>query len=209
MITHGWDRLRSDGEYDDVDRKLAAALERIAAGGRKLLRAAALAESLSTTQAELLLQIVTTQREIRAPATLAQRLDVSRPTVTDALATLERKGLVVRQQHPADGRRRVLDLTLHGRAVAERLSGWDTPLVKAVAKMAESDRSETLRALLDVIAALTDARVVSAARTCTTCRFFRPDLHPGAAPHHCLRLEAPLLNADLRVDCQLHERAAS
>ena len=208
MITHGWDRLRSDGEYDDVDRKLAAALGRIAAGGRKLLRAAALAESLSTTQAELLLQIVTTQREIRAPATLAQRLDVSRPTVTDALATLERKGLVVRQQHPADGRRRVLDLTLHGRAVAERLSGWDTPLVKAVAKMAESDRSETLRALLDVIAALTDARVVSAARTCTTCRFFRPDLHPGAAPHHCLRLEVPLLNADLRVDCQLHERAA-
>jgi hypothetical protein len=115
---------------------------------------------------------------------------------------------VVRQQHPADGRRRVLDLTLHGRAVAERLSGWDTPLVKAVAKMAESDRSETLRALLDVIAALTDARVVSAARTCTTCRFFRPDIHPGAAPHHCLRLEAPLLNADLRVDAS-YERAAS
>jgi DNA-binding MarR family transcriptional regulator len=206
MITHGWDRLRSDGEYGDVDRKLAVALERIAAGGRKLLRAAALAESLSTTQAELLLQIFTAEREVRAPATLAQRLDVSRPTVTDALATLDRKGLVVRQPHPADGRRRVLDLTLHGRAVAERLSGWDTPLVKAVAKMAESDRSDTLRALLDVIAELTEARVVSVARTCTTCRFFRPDLHPGAAPHHCLRLDAPLLNADLRVDCQLHER---
>src|SRR5262245_16110055 len=151
MITHGWDRPRSDAVYGDVDRKLAAALERIAAGGRKLLRAAALAEGLSTTQAELLLQIFPGQREIRAPAALAQRLDVSRPTVTDALATLERKGLVVRQPDPADGRRRVLDLTLQGRVVAERLSGWDTPLVKAVAKMTESDRSDTLRALLELL----------------------------------------------------------
>jgi len=208
MIMHGWDRLRSDAEYGDVDRKLAAALERIAAGSRKLLRAAALAEGLSTTQAELLLQIFLGQREICSPAALAQRLDVSRPTVTDALATLERKGLVVRQLDPADGRRRLFDLTLQGRIVAERLSGWDTPLVKAVAKMAP-DRSDTLRALLEVIAALTDARVVSAARTCTTCRFFRPDLHPGAAPHHCLRLDTPLLNADLRVDCPLYERATS
>ena len=209
MIMHGLDRLRSDGEYDDVDRKLATALERIGAGGRTLLRAASLAEGLSTTQAELLLQIFTVEQEIRAPATLALRLDVSRPTVTDALAALERKGLVVRQSHPADGRRRVLDLTKRGRAVAERLSGWDGPLVKAVARLHESDRSDTLRMLLDIIATLSDAGVVSVARTCTTCRFFRPDLHPGVAPHHCRLLDAPLLNADLRVDCRLHERAAS
>jgi hypothetical protein len=48
------------------------------------------------------------------------------------------------------------------------------------------------------------------ARMCVSCRFFRPEAHPGEeSPHHCALLDLALARSDLRVDCPEHELAAS
>ena len=56
-----------------------------------------------------------------APSVVAARMVVSRPTVTGLLDTLERRGLVERRAHRADGRMRTVVLTQKGRRLVRRL----------------------------------------------------------------------------------------
>ena len=55
------------------------------------------------------------------PSTVAQRLLVSRATVTGVLDSLERRGLIRRRSHPGDGRMRQVELTGAGRRTIQRL----------------------------------------------------------------------------------------
>jgi hypothetical protein len=66
-----------------------------------------------------------------------------------------------------------------------------------------------MRFLMRFISALQGAGVITVARMCVSCRFFRPDAHPAdASAHHCALLDLPLSEADLRTDCPEHEPAA-
>jgi DNA-binding MarR family transcriptional regulator len=194
----------------DLDTKLVAALERVGQALRFELREQARRHGLTPTQAQILLRVTSEPRHRRRVGALAATLDVRQPTVSDAVATLERKGLVERRPDPADARATTLCATPQGRAVADRLDAWDTRVRSAVRGLPEQDRKRSLSLLLDLIAALQRVGVVGAARTCPTCRFFRSDVRPSStAPHHCALLDVPLGAGDLRLDCPEHEPAAA
>jgi hypothetical protein len=66
-----------------------------------------------------------------------------------------------------------------------------------------------MRFLMRLISALQGAGVITVARMCVSCRFFRPDTRPrSVSPHYCALLDLPLSGADLRTDCPEHEPAA-
>jgi DNA-binding MarR family transcriptional regulator len=56
-----------------------------------------------------------------APSTIAERMLVSRATVTGVLDSLEARGLIVRHAHPGDGRMRLVGTTGPGRRIVRRL----------------------------------------------------------------------------------------
>ena len=56
-----------------------------------------------------------------APSTIAERMMVSRPTVTGVLDSLEARRLITRRAHRDDGRRRLVALTRDGVAAVEAL----------------------------------------------------------------------------------------
>jgi hypothetical protein len=111
---------------------------------------------------------------------------------------------------PETGRRGApLRLTPNGRKIASAVAGWHDPVLTALGELDAGDKERALRLLLELIGALQRAGIVTVARMCVTCGYFRPDRHPGApARHHCALLDVPLADADLRVDCPEHERAA-
>lgn len=55
------------------------------------------------------------------PSTIAERMLVTRPTVTGLLESLERRGLVRRSHDPTDGRSRSVELTPAARRIVDRL----------------------------------------------------------------------------------------
>ncbi|GAB7045875.1 MarR family winged helix-turn-helix transcriptional regulator [Catenuloplanes indicus] len=191
----------------DLDRRLADAIERLGSGMRALAQHSARSQSLSPLQQQAVLTLFhrpTVRREVNA---LAAEFDVTTPTMSDAISALERKQLITRSP-TTDGRRRALTLTPLGVDVARELTAWDAPLRDALARLPAEDRAITLHSLLRLVAALQHQGVMSAARMCTTCRFFRPDAHDDpAAPHHCDLLGAPLPLAELRTDCPEHQPA--
>jgi DNA-binding MarR family transcriptional regulator len=194
-----------------LDGKLADAFERIGHVMRAQLRAVASRDGLSPMQADLLLQL-----SHRGPAEvgqLAASLDVRKPTISDSVAALERKGLLTRHTISTDRRRHRLTLTASGREVAARLAEWRQPFQVALAEThPRGDRTSKAAIyewLVGVVSRLHQDGLVTVARTCGTCRFFRPDRHNESEyPHHCALLDLPLGGERLRLDCPEHEPAA-
>jgi DNA-binding MarR family transcriptional regulator len=194
----------------DLDTKLVAALERVGQALRVELREPAMDEGLSPTQAQILLRLASERPPGQRVGALAAALDVRQPTISDAVAALERKGLLERRPDAGDARAAKLALTAHGRAVADRLSGWDERARAELRRLPRQARQALLTLLLDLIAGLQAAGVVGVARTCPTCRFFRFQVRPGMArPHRCALLDMPLGPGDLRLDCPEHEQSAA
>lgn len=201
------DQERTGGPGDPIDSRLTDALERVGHVLRTQLRAASAEHGLSPIQAQLLMRIATADQPGREPARLADWFDVSRPTVSDATAALRRKNLLTHQPVPGDRRRTRLVLTHSGRKVAGWLAGWDEPVRAELATLPRSTKGETLNLLLDLIGRMQHAGLVSVARTCTTCRFYRPP-DEWVSAGHCGLLDAPLPPQSLRLDCPEHDPAA-
>lgn len=192
-----------------LDRRLADAIERLGHGMRSLAQRSARAQGLTPLQQQVVLALARQPAVRREVNTLAAAFDVSTPTMSEAVGTLERKHLLLRSPR-ADGRRRLLTLTDAGEAVAVELASWNEPLLSALANLPMDDRVTTLHSLLRLIADLQRRGVIGVARTCTTCRFFTRDAHADpVAPHRCELLRAPLPLRELRTDCAEHELAAA
>jgi DNA-binding MarR family transcriptional regulator len=192
----------ADARLDALDAKLTAALERLGQALRVQLLQTAREHGLSATQAQIILRLAA-DPPARRVGMLAAELDVSHPTVSDAVGALRRKGLVTSEGS-------ALMLTASGRATARELAAWDQQTRRALAPLPATHKQLTFRLLLEVIAALQRSGVITVARMCVTCRHFRPGQHARSArPHHCALLDIALSDGDLRVDCPEHELWAS
>jgi DNA-binding MarR family transcriptional regulator len=195
-------------QHKDVDSKVVAALERLGQVFRVLLREKAQEHELSPIQARFLVYLLYHDVELRRVSQLAREFDLTQATVSDAVDSLEAKGLVGRERWPEDGRVMTLRLSPKGELVAAELSTWADTIREHLDLCPSEEKELVMRFLMRLIGVLQESGVITVARMCVTCRFFQRDAHPGAgAPHHCRLLDVPLSGSDLRVDCPEHELA--
>jgi DNA-binding MarR family transcriptional regulator len=196
-------------QHGHVDKKVVAALERLSQAFRVLLQDEAQRQSLSPIQARFLVHLLHHDDELGRVGRLAEEFGLSRATVSDAVRTLETKGLVRRQPWPRDGRVATLRLTPEGEVTAAGLSGWANVIEEQLDSFEPGEKEIVMRFLMRLISALQGAGVITVARMCVSCRYFRPDTHQrSVSPHHCVLLDLPLSGADLRTDCPEHKPAA-
>jgi DNA-binding MarR family transcriptional regulator len=195
-------------QHDDVDAKIVAALERLSQVFRVRLREVAWEHDLSPTQTQFLIYLLHHDVELRRVSQLAREFDLTQATVSDAVASLETKGLIKREEWPEDQRVVTLRLTPDGEKLATTLSRWADPISEHLEHFSPEEREAVMRFLIGLIGSLQRSGLITVARMCVTCKFFRQDIHPGEpSPHHCGLLDVPLGRVDLRVDCPEHEPA--
>jgi DNA-binding MarR family transcriptional regulator len=193
-------------QHDDVDARIVAALERLSQVFRVRLREEAWELDLSPTLAQFLIYLLYHAVELRRVSQLAREFDLTQATVSDAVASLETKKLIQREQWPEDRRVVTLWLTPEGEKLATTLSEWADPIREHLRPFSREQREAVMHFLIGLIGSLQRSGLITVARMCVTCRFFQQDIHPGEPlPHHCALLEVPLGRADLRVDCPEHE----
>ncbi|GIH89865.1 MarR family winged helix-turn-helix transcriptional regulator [Planobispora siamensis] len=163
---------------------------------------------LSPLQADILAFLAGDDRPRRQGEVVAA-LASTAPTVSDAMRALTGKGLVSKARDAVDARASVLTLTDIGRQEAARLSAVPEPLRAAVAALDPDDLAAMLRGASAMMRVLQERRAIPISRMCLTCRFYRPDAHPDdpARPHHCMFVDAPFGDGELRLDCPDHEPA--
>ncbi|UXI66329.1 MarR family winged helix-turn-helix transcriptional regulator [Tahibacter amnicola] len=164
---------------------------------------------LTPTQAQVLGLLAPRSDNGLSPGTIAGLLALTPPTVSDAVAALERKGAVERIADAADARRRLVRLTVRGRELAQQAEMPALSIVDAVAHLDPATQSVVFAALIQVIQQLQKAGRIRVDRMCVTCTHFRPNVHrddPGT-PHHCALVDAPFGDRHLRIDCPEHQPA--
>ena len=201
-------------QHTSVDHKIAAALERLGQVFRGLLWEKATAVSTAHTLSPIQIQFLIFLH-FHGPAgnrvgALAREFGITPATVSDAVRVLKKKGLLTKEPAPEDARARLLRLTSEGQRLAGELADWADIVRHHIAAHPEAEKVVVMRFLLDLIASLQHAGVVTVARMCTSCRFFEQNRYDdAAAPHYCRLLDMPLADQDLRVDCPEHELAAA
>lgn len=152
---------------------------------------------LTPTQSQIL--VVLRARGNASLGQLAAELGVSAPTASDAVAALIAKGLVSKSR----GRTLSIRLTAAGRREAEQASRWPDVLLEAIDELSADEQAVFLRGLTKMIRRLQEQGRIPIARMCTTCSFFRPDVHSDPErPHHCAFVDAPFGDRQLRLDCR-------
>jgi DNA-binding MarR family transcriptional regulator len=207
--TH-WSVFEPSSQHGDVDKKLVASLERLSQVFRILLRGEAQERGLSPIQAQFLVHLLHHGAALRRVSQLAREFDLTQATVSDAVGSLEKKGLISREPWPDDKRVTALRLTRTGELTARELAAWANVVEEHLKGYSPEEKEAVMRFLMGLIGSLQKSGLITVARMCVTCRFFRPDAHPGeSSPFHCALLDVPLSRSDLRADCPEHKLAAS
>ncbi len=167
------------------------------------------ARGLSPTQAQILTLLRARDPEGCRLGDLARALAVTPATVSEAVQALVRKGLVVRERSSEDGRALRLGLSEEGRRHAAALADWPDAILEAVDSLTPPEQATLFAALVKLILVLQQRGRLPLQRMCPTCTHFRPSVHPDPVrPHHCAFVDAPLGDADLRLDCPDHAAGA-
>lgn len=188
-------------------QRVVAGLSKVALVYRHEQWAASGKRGLTPTQSQIL-GIIAGSRASLGVKAVAEQMAVTMGTASEAVSALAGKGFVRKQADKTDGRAVVLRLTARGRREVRSVSNWPEAIVNAVEAMPEAERATLLRGLIGMVRTMEAQGMVPTTRMCVGCRFFRPNEHRGQArPHHCLFIEAPIGDADLRVDCDEMEPA--
>ena len=191
---------------DDLDQKLLSAIDRLGAALRVSRQGLATDHNLTSLQVLIVEALSETgSRGVRI-GSLAAEVGVSSPTVSDAVSSLVQKRLAHRAPDPIDGRATLLSLTRQGRNVASSIDRGFAPIHAAAAAWDAAGRGAALTLMLESIASLHRAGVITIDRSCMTCHHFEPGRGGHAA--RCRLLGLDLRPADLRVRCPEHADAA-
>ncbi len=184
-------------QQDDIKSKIVVALERISEVFRALLWEHAKTIGLSPIQIQILIFIAYHAESFRNVSHLAKEFNVTKPTISDAVRVLEKKGLI--SKHPAayDNRRYSIALTAEGTAIVKETENFAEPIKKQLQQFSDHHLSHFHTQLIGLISGLNRSGILTEQRTCHSCQFFNKN--EGQA--FCRLMKKPLLPDDIRVDC--------
>jgi DNA-binding MarR family transcriptional regulator len=105
---------------------------------------------LTPTQGEILVLLMQRKGPMRL-GEIARETALTAATTSDAVSTLETKGLVEKRRALDDGRALAVRLTARGRTAAKRAAQWPDFLAKAVGTLRDDEQAVFYRTLLKTV----------------------------------------------------------
>jgi DNA-binding Lrp family transcriptional regulator len=138
---------------------------------------------------------------------LAQEFNMTKPTVSDAIKTLEEKGLIVKITEENDTRSYTINLTDKGNLVAHETSLFAQKFNEALGGMPPIEQEELLEHLVSIIHSFHKKGILTIQRTCFTCTYHAQSTMNTSSnkQSYCKLLDQTLHSSDIRLDCPHHE----
>lgn len=189
-------------QNESVEGRIVAALERVSQAFRVLLWNESKEFSLSPIQVQILIFLLHHDAEKRKVSYIADEFNMTKPTISDAIKSLEEKSLLQKEFEEQDNRSYIIQLTKKGKELAKKTSLFAGELLKPVNKMNGDDKENLLLSLLNIIRHLNQQGVISIQRMCFTCVHYQAAAN--GKNHFCNLLNQKLATTDLRIDCPEH-----
>ena len=159
---------------------------------------------LTPTQGEILVLLMQRRGPMRL-GEIARETALTAATTSDAVSTLEGKGLVEKRRALDDGRALAVRLTARGKTAAKKALVWPEFLSKAVGTLKVDEQSQLYRSLLKTIRQLEVVQQIPPHRMCLSCTHLEASKNPKKTPHHCALLNIDMADTGLRLDCSVYE----
>lgn len=188
----------------DLTSKIVVGLERVSEAFKVMLWNHAKAIGLSPIQIQILIFLAYHKQQYCNVSHLAQEFNVTKPTVSDAVKTLELKKLIIKDYSLADNRSYAIILSKAGKAIVLETEGFAKPIQETLSQMPIDKLQLTYKVITDLIYGLNKTGNLSVHRMCYACKFY----NKVANQHFCNFLNKPLQTQEIRVDCPEFERTA-
>lgn len=195
-----------DFQNQDLDSKIVTALERVGAALRVMLWRESYPLSLSPIQAQVLIFILTHKDEYCTVTYLSNEFNMTKATISEAVRTLESKGLVEKVPLRKDQRTLTIHLTGEGEKLARQAALYTSVMQEILQSLPpDFEKEKLLGALIEIIRQLQQRGIITVQRMCYNCVHYRSQ-HEGHE-HFCNLLGRALQTTDLRIDCPEFEEA--
>ncbi len=197
---------RFDETSEPLASRIATGLHKIGLAMKQQAWQQANDEGLSATQGQILAALAT--HGAQTGSELTQRLGVTLPTISDSVRALVEKQLVIKSPDPRHPRATLISLTIRGAQVGARARSWPEFVAASITELAADEQRAFFSGVVKVIRGLQEHGQIPVAGMCVTCTHFQPNVRPGASPHHCAFIDAPLAGDQVRIDCPDHALAS-
>ncbi|MCM4151727.1 MarR family transcriptional regulator [Arenibacter sp. N53] len=186
-----------DHQETDVSSKIVAGLERISEAFKVLLWDKAKLLGLSPIQIQILIFIAYHKTEFCNVSHLAKEFNITKPTISDAIRVLDKKGLITKNYSSSDSRSYSIGLSTTGKNVVAETSDFAHPLKTQLTTINQTDLEGLFGTLSKLIYQLNRSGILTVQRTCYGCKFYSMDNKQD----YCNLLDKALLNTEIRLDC--------
>ena len=193
--------FNTESQQKDIASKIVVSLERISEAFKSLLWNYAKTIGISPIQIQLLIFITYHKSEFCKVSYLANEFNLTKPTISDAIKVLNKKGLIQKNYTEFDNRSYTISLTEKGKKIVSKTENFANPIKKEIEKATKNELESLYKSLNQVIYSLNKTGVLTVQRTCYSCKFYEK-LEEN---HYCHLLKNKLSNSEIRVDCTEYE----
>ncbi len=185
----------------DISSKIVAGLERVSEVFKVLLWEKVKLVGLSPIQIQIIIFIAFHKRNLCNVSHLAKEFNVTKPTVSDAIKVLDKKGLIIKAFSSSDSRSYSISLSDLGNDIVSQTYDFSSPLKKQIDGFSQSELESMFGTLSQLIYKLNRNGILSVQRTCYGCKFYEKNNESD----YCNLLQKKLLNKEIRLDCPEYE----
>lgn len=187
----------------ELSSKIVAGLERVSQAFKVLLWDKAKELGLSPIQIQLLIFCCYHKSDLNNVSALAKEFNVTKPTISDAVKVLDKKGLIEKDYSSSDSRSYSVTLSDNGKEIVAKTENFAHPIWTILKNINEEELTTFFSTLSSLLFQLNKKGILSVQRTCYACRF----LNKNASGQYCKLLEKQLNDSEIRLDCQEYEPA--
>ncbi|MEE9361174.1 MAG: MarR family winged helix-turn-helix transcriptional regulator [Cellulophaga sp.] len=186
-----------DFQQKSITSKIVVGLERISEVFKVLLWEHAKTIGLSPIQIQILIFIAYHKKELCNVSHLAKEFNITKPTISDAIRVLDKKGFILKDHSSADSRSYSILLSESGKTIVAETENFANPIQTQLQNFSQPDLANVFDTLSKLIYQLNKNGVLTVQRTCFGCKFYEKQENKA----YCNFLEKELFNADIRLDC--------
>lgn len=189
----------------DISSKVVAAMERVSEVFKSLLWEKAKMVGLSPIQIQLLIFVAFHEQSLCKISHLAKEFNVTKPTVSDAIKVLDKKGMISKDFSSSDNRSYSIQLTDLGKELVMQTSSFADPLKTQIDKINDNELENLYGTLIQLIYKLNVYGILDVQRTCYGCKFYEKNEESD----YCHLLQKKLSPTEIRLDCPEHQQKIS
>ncbi|WP_299159032.1 MarR family winged helix-turn-helix transcriptional regulator [uncultured Tenacibaculum sp.] len=188
----------------NISSKIVAGLERVSEVFKILLWEKAKLVGLSPIQIQILIFITFHKQNLCNVSHLAKEFNITKPTVSDAIKVLDKKGMIIKDFSSSDSRSYYINLSEKGTKIVSQVYDFSNPLKQQIDGFNQTELESLFGTLSTLIYKLNKNGILSVQRTCYGCKFYQKNQDS----HYCNLLNKELLNSEIRLDCpEFQEKA--